>query len=158
MKIDGGKKRSTGRKPDQVPLLLPKILHALIWVQTRAVAVGIVRWKCIMNCEWCGWKWLWPNFRYNPGIWLNRLKTVVGVLADVSTGTTTSIQVISALFESTCSAQEFKICIWAWRRSQLPRDLRQGISSFAPTLGSWVQILLKSWMSLCVYSVFVFCV
>jgi hypothetical protein len=41
------------------------------------------------------------------------------------------------------------------RRSQYPRGLRHEPSSPAPTLGSWVQILLQAGMSVCVYSVFV---
>jgi hypothetical protein len=36
---------------------------------------------------------------------------------------------------------------------------RHSLSSFARTLGSWVQIAFKAWMSACIYSVFVqFCV
>jgi hypothetical protein len=41
-------------------------------------------------------------------------------------------------------------------RSQWPRSLRHELLSFAPTLGLWVRIPLKAWMSVCVYSVFVF--
>jgi hypothetical protein len=45
------------------------------------------------------------------------------------------------------------------RRSQWPRGLRHEPSSLAGTLGSWVRIPLKAWMSVGVYSVFVlFCV
>jgi hypothetical protein len=40
-------------------------------------------------------------------------------------------------------------------RSQWPRGLRHELSSPARTLGSWVGIPLKTWMSVCVYSVFV---
>jgi hypothetical protein len=40
-------------------------------------------------------------------------------------------------------------------RSQRPRGLRHEPSSSARTLGSWVQIPLKAWMSACIYSVFV---
>jgi hypothetical protein len=40
--------------------------------------------------------------------------------------------------------------------SQRPGGLRHGLSSLARTLGSWVRIPLKSWMSLCFYYVFVF--
>jgi hypothetical protein len=44
-------------------------------------------------------------------------------------------------------------------RSQWPRSLRHELSSLARMLGSWVRILLKAWMSVCIYSVFVlFCV
>jgi hypothetical protein len=43
-------------------------------------------------------------------------------------------------------------------RSEWPRCLRNEPSSFARTLGPWVWIPLKAWMSVCVYSVFVlFC-
>jgi hypothetical protein len=41
------------------------------------------------------------------------------------------------------------------RRSQWPWGLRHEMSSPARTLGSWVRIPLKEWMSICVYSVFV---
>jgi hypothetical protein len=41
------------------------------------------------------------------------------------------------------------------RRSQCPRCLRHEMSSPARTLGSWIRISLKAWMSGCVYSVFV---
>jgi hypothetical protein len=42
--------------------------------------------------------------------------------------------------------------------SQWPCDLRHELSSPIRTLGSWVRIPLKVWMSVCVYSVFVlFC-
>jgi hypothetical protein len=40
-------------------------------------------------------------------------------------------------------------------RSQWPRNLRHELSSSARTLGTWVRIPLKAWMSGCVYSVFV---
>jgi hypothetical protein len=40
-------------------------------------------------------------------------------------------------------------------RSQWPRGLRHELSSPVQTLGSWVRIPLETWMSLCVYSVFV---
>jgi hypothetical protein len=44
-------------------------------------------------------------------------------------------------------------------RSQWPRGLSHEPSSPARTLGSWVRIPLKAWMSACIYSVFVlFCV
>jgi hypothetical protein len=44
-------------------------------------------------------------------------------------------------------------------RSQWPPCLRHELSSLARTLGSWDQIPVKAWMSVCVYSVFVlFCV
>jgi hypothetical protein len=36
-------------------------------------------------------------------------------------------------------------------RSQWPRDLRHELSSLARTLGSWVRIPLKSWMSVCTF-------
>jgi hypothetical protein len=38
-------------------------------------------------------------------------------------------------------------------RSQWPHSLRHELSSPAQTLGSWVRIPLKAWMSVCVYSV-----
>jgi hypothetical protein len=38
-------------------------------------------------------------------------------------------------------------------RSQGPRGLRQQLSSLARNLGSWVEIPLKAWMFLSVYSV-----
>jgi hypothetical protein len=41
-------------------------------------------------------------------------------------------------------------------RSQCPRGLRHELPSLARTLGSWVQIPLKAWLSVCVYPVFVF--
>jgi hypothetical protein len=45
------------------------------------------------------------------------------------------------------------------RRSRWPRSLGLELSSLARTLGSWVRIPLKAWMSVGVYSVFVlFCV
>jgi hypothetical protein len=40
-------------------------------------------------------------------------------------------------------------------RSQPPRSLRHEPSSPARTLGSWVRIPLKAWMSVYVYSVFI---
>jgi hypothetical protein len=40
-------------------------------------------------------------------------------------------------------------------RSRSSRGLRHELSSLARTLGSWVRIPLKAWMSVCVYSVFV---
>jgi hypothetical protein len=40
--------------------------------------------------------------------------------------------------------------------SQRPRVLRHEMSSLARTLESWVRIPFKAWMSVCVYSVFVF--
>jgi hypothetical protein len=36
------------------------------------------------------------------------------------------------------------------------RDIKYQMSSPARTLGSWVRILLKAWMSVCFYSLFVF--
>jgi hypothetical protein len=43
------------------------------------------------------------------------------------------------------------IHIWSW----WPRRLRHEPSSLSRTLGSWVRIPLKAWMSVCVYSVLV---
>jgi hypothetical protein len=44
-------------------------------------------------------------------------------------------------------------------RSQWPRGLRHELFSLVRTLGSWVRILLKAWMSVCVHYLFVlFCV
>jgi hypothetical protein len=40
-------------------------------------------------------------------------------------------------------------------RSQWPRRLSHELSSLSRTLGSWVPIPLETWMSMCVYSVFV---
>jgi hypothetical protein len=40
-------------------------------------------------------------------------------------------------------------------RLRQPSDLRHELSSLARTLGPWVRIPLKAWMSVCVYSVFV---
>jgi hypothetical protein len=40
-------------------------------------------------------------------------------------------------------------------RSQLPRGLRHELSSLASTLGSWVRITLKTWMSVCMFILFV---
>jgi hypothetical protein len=39
--------------------------------------------------------------------------------------------------------------------SKWPRGLRHELSSLARTLGSWVRIPLKAWMSVCIYSMFV---
>jgi hypothetical protein len=51
--------------------------------------------------------------------------------------------------------------MYSWKaccRSQWPRGLRHGLPSLSRTLGSWVRIPLKLWMSVCAYSVFVlFC-
>jgi hypothetical protein len=38
-------------------------------------------------------------------------------------------------------------------RAQWPSGLRHELSSPSCTLGSWVRIPLKAWMSVCVYSV-----
>jgi hypothetical protein len=46
------------------------------------------------------------------------------------------------------SASNIKEC-----RSKWPRGLKHEPSSLAITLGSWVSIPLKAWMSGCVYSV-----
>jgi hypothetical protein len=52
-----------------------------------------------------------------------------------------------------------KVWIFWKRRSEWTRGLRHVLSSPAQTLGSWVPIPIKAWMSVCVYSVFVlFCV
>jgi hypothetical protein len=42
--------------------------------------------------------------------------------------------------------------------SQWPRGLRHKLSSLTRTLGSWVRIPLKAWLSVCIYSMFVLCV
>jgi hypothetical protein len=56
-------------------------------------------------------------------------------------------------------ATYFNILSRHLRRSQWPSGLRHEQSSLARTLESWVRILLKEWVSVCVYSVFVlFCV
>jgi hypothetical protein len=54
----------------------------------------------------------------------------------------------------------FHDTILTFSPSQCPGDLRHELSLLARTLGSWVQIPLKAWVSvLCAYSVFVlFCV
>jgi hypothetical protein len=41
--------------------------------------------------------------------------------------------------------------ISVWDRSRWPRGLRHELSSVAWTLGSWVRILLKAWMSVCAF-------
>jgi hypothetical protein len=41
------------------------------------------------------------------------------------------------------------------RRSQWRGGLRHELSSFSHTLGTWVRIPLKTWILVCVYSVFV---
>jgi hypothetical protein len=40
-------------------------------------------------------------------------------------------------------------------RSRWPRGLRYELSSLVLSLGSWVRIAIKVWMSVCVYSMFV---
>jgi hypothetical protein len=54
-------------------------------------------------------------------------------------------------------SREFRLCsvfiIFTTSRPQWPSDLRHELSSLARTLGSWVPIPLKAWMSVCVYSV-----
>jgi hypothetical protein len=40
-------------------------------------------------------------------------------------------------------------------RSQWPLGLRQELPSLPRTVGSWVRIPLKAWISVCIYSVFV---
>jgi hypothetical protein len=49
----------------------------------------------------------------------------------------------------------FNCDICDFGRSTWPRGLRHKLSSPARTLGSWVRIPLKAWMSVCIYSVFV---
>jgi hypothetical protein len=43
--------------------------------------------------------------------------------------------------------------ICEWCRSEWPHGLRHELSSPARTMGSWVRIPLRTWMSVCVYSV-----
>jgi hypothetical protein len=43
-------------------------------------------------------------------------------------------------------------------RSHWPRDLRHEMSSLPQTLWAWVRIPLEAWVSVCVFSVYVFCV
>jgi hypothetical protein len=43
-------------------------------------------------------------------------------------------------------------------RSQWPRDLRRELSSLVQTLGSRVEIQIETFMSVCIYSVVLFCV
>jgi hypothetical protein len=45
--------------------------------------------------------------------------------------------------------------VWGMGRSQRPHRLIHEMSSLTWMLGSWVQIPLKAWMFICVYSVFV---
>jgi hypothetical protein len=57
----------------------------------------------------------------------------------------------------------FKISVFVFSnnqfcRSQWPRGLRHELPSLALKLGSWVRIPLKTWLSVYVFSVFVFCV
>jgi hypothetical protein len=40
-------------------------------------------------------------------------------------------------------------------RAQWPHSIRHVLSSLARTLGLWVRIPLKAWMSVCVYSMYV---
>jgi hypothetical protein len=50
------------------------------------------------------------------------------------------------------------LSIWFTSRSQRPRGLKHESPSPARTLGSWVRMVLKAWLSVCVYSVFaLFC-
>jgi hypothetical protein len=51
--------------------------------------------------------------------------------------------------------RQFWITVCPSRRLQWPRDVRHEPSSPAVTFGSWVRILLETWISLCVFSVFV---
>jgi hypothetical protein len=46
------------------------------------------------------------------------------------------------------------LCLMLLGRPQLLRGLRHEMPSLARTLESWVRILLKAWMSVCVFSVF----
>jgi hypothetical protein len=43
------------------------------------------------------------------------------------------------------------------RRSQWQRGLRHELSSLARTLGSWVRIPLKAWMSVCAFTLCLCC-
>jgi hypothetical protein len=51
--------------------------------------------------------------------------------------------------------RKFKCTPYRCCRSQWPRGLRHEMSSPARTLGSWVRIPLKTWMFVCLCSVFV---
>jgi hypothetical protein len=51
--------------------------------------------------------------------------------------------------------QDFIIINYWSHRSQWMRGLRHELSLLSRTLGSWVRITLKAWMSVCVYSMFV---
>jgi hypothetical protein len=53
-------------------------------------------------------------------------------------------------------SRNFRICWYTFLTLFWPRGLRHELSSLARTLGSWVRISLEAWMSVCVYSVFVF--
>jgi hypothetical protein len=53
-------------------------------------------------------------------------------------------------------ARENNLCgLHSRRRSKWWRGLRHELSSLIQTLGSWVRIPLKAWLSVCIYSVFV---
>jgi hypothetical protein len=42
--------------------------------------------------------------------------------------------------------------LWIYiRQTQWPRGLRHELSSLPQTLGSWVRISLKTWMSMCTF-------
>jgi hypothetical protein len=61
-----------------------------------------------------------------------------------------------ASFHSSALFPYLRICRYSdlsFGRSQWPHGLTYELSSFAWTLGSWVQIPLDTWMSVCVYSV-----
>jgi hypothetical protein len=47
----------------------------------------------------------------------------------------------------------FYVSLTTERRSQWPRGLSYEQSCLSRTLGTWVRIPLKTWMSVCVYSV-----
>jgi hypothetical protein len=65
----------------------------------------------------------------------------------------------SVKFVYICTRVSINIRRFTNNRSQWPRGLRHELSSPARTLGSQVRIPLKSWIYVCVYSVFVlFCV
>jgi hypothetical protein len=64
-------------------------------------------------------------------------------------------QVLSEYFGLPCQSSFNQLL---QSRSDWPRGLRHEMSSLARTLGSWVRIPLKVWMSVWEYSVVLFCV
>jgi hypothetical protein len=61
----------------------------------------------------------------------------------------------SCSFDSPSPSNSATVFCFSFHLMQWPRCLRHEMSSPAPTLGSWVRIPLKAWMSVCFPSVFV---